>query len=82
MRIPSRAKKLVAAIALATGGLATLSVYQPVAGATPPPVATVADPAMGLPDFTTLVQQNSDAVVNIVTTGKQETAAIQGMARG
>ncbi len=61
MRIPSRAKKLVAAIALAIGGLATLSVYQPVAGATPAPVATVADPAMGLPDFTTLVQQNSDA---------------------
>ena len=34
---------------------------------------------MGLPDFTTLVQQNSDAVVNIVTTGKQETAVVQGM---
>jgi len=79
MRIPSKVKTLVAAIALATGGLATLSTYQPVASATPTPVATVSDPAMGLPDFTTLVQQNSDAVVNIVTTGKQETAANQGM---
>ncbi|MFO1431574.1 MAG: DegQ family serine endoprotease [Candidatus Competibacteraceae bacterium] len=79
MRIPSKAKKLVAAVALATGGIATLSVYQPMAGATPAPVATVADSAMGLPDFTTLVQQNSDAVVNIVTTGKQEAALTQGM---
>jgi len=82
MRIRSKVKPLVAAIALATGGLAALSGYQPAAVAASSPAVTVTTPAMGLPDFTTLVQQNSDAVVNIVTIGKRETATIQGMPEG
>ena len=37
MRIPGKVKSLVAAIALATGGLATVGGYQPAAVAAPSP---------------------------------------------
>ena len=81
MQFPSTLKKLTLAVALATSG-AVLAI-----GALPPALATDA-PApvrveMTVPDFSTLVQQNAAAVVNITVTGKNTpTAAMRGMPGG
>ncbi|MDS4026623.1 MAG: DegQ family serine endoprotease [Candidatus Contendobacter sp.] len=70
-------KKLTLAVALATGGtVLTASVLSPAwaADATPP-----APVEMTIPDFSTLVERNATAVVNIaVTSGKQPTVVSRG----
>ncbi len=78
MQFPSKLKKLTLAVALATSG-AILAV-----GVLPPALATDAmSPVrveMTVPDFSTLVQQNAAAVVNITVTGKSAPAvAWRGM---
>lgn len=73
MQFPSTLKKLTMAVALATSG-AVLA-----AGVLSPALATdAASPVrveMTVPDFSTLVQQNAAAVVNIAVTGKSAPAA-------
>ena len=81
MQFPSTLKKLTLAVALATSG-AVLAI-----GALPPALATDATAPvrveMTVPDFSTLVQQNAAAVVNITVTGKNTpTAAMRGMPGG
>ncbi|MFZ1640966.1 MAG: DegQ family serine endoprotease [Candidatus Contendobacter sp.] len=78
MQFPSKLKKLTLAVALATSG-AVLAV-----GVLPPALATdAASPVrveMTVPDFSTLVQQNAAAVVNVTVTGKSTPAvAWRGM---
>ena len=74
MQFPSKLKKLTLVIALATSG-AVLTV-----GVVPPALAADATPSvrveMTVPDFSTLVQQNSAAVVNITVTGKKQPAVV------
>ena len=74
MQFPAKIKKLTAAVVLATSG-AILTV-----GALPPALATDAAPPvrmeMTVPDFSTLVQQNAAAVVNITVTGKKQPAVV------
>ena len=74
MRFPCKIKKLTAAVVLATSG-AILTV-----GTLSPALATDAAPPvrmeMTVPDFSTLVQQNSAAVVNITVTGKKQPAVV------
>ena len=74
MQFPSTLKKLTLAVALATGGAVILTAgVLPPAGATdaPPPVSV----EMTVPDFSTLVQKNAAAVVNVTVTG-QSTPAV------
>ena len=74
MQFPGKIKKLAAAVVLATSGaiLAT--------GALSPVWATDAtEPVrveMTVPDFSTLVEQNAAAVVNITVTGKKQPAVV------
>ena len=73
MQFPSTLKKLTLAVALATSG-AVLTV-----GALPPALADAASPVqveMTVPDFSTLVQQNAAAVVNITVTGKKQPTVV------
>ena len=73
MQFPSKLKKLTLAVALATSGV-VLTV-----GALPPALADAASPVqveMTIPDFSTLVQQNAAAVVNITVTGKKQPVAV------
>ncbi|CDH44549.1 DegQ family serine endoprotease [Candidatus Contendibacter odensensis] len=77
MLFPSTLKKLTMAVALATS-TAVLAV-----GTLPPALATdtsLVRVEMTVPDFSTLVQQNAAAVVNITVTGKSAPAvAWRGM---
>ncbi|HRD67843.1 MAG TPA: DegQ family serine endoprotease [Candidatus Competibacter sp.] len=78
MQIPGKLKKLVAAVALAAGGVVLAT------GVLPPVLAADAVPSahveMTVPDFSALVQQNAAAVVNVSVTGKSQPAlAWQGM---
>ena len=70
-------KKLTLAVALATGGtVLTASVLSPAWAADATPSAPV---EMTIPDFSTLVERNATAVVNIaVTSGKQPTVVSRG----
>lgn len=72
MQISGKLKKLVAAVALATGGAVLAT------GMLPPALATDATPSahveMTVPDFSALVQQNAAAVVNVSVTGKSQSA--------
>ena len=74
MQFPSTLRKLTIAVALATSSaiLAT--------GVLPPALANDAAPPvrveMTVPDFSTLVQQNAAAVVNITVTGKKQPAVV------
>jgi serine protease Do len=73
MQFPSTLKKLTMAVALATSG-AVLAM-----GILPPALADTASPVrveMTVPDFSTLVQQNAAAVVNITVTGKKPPAVV------
>jgi serine protease Do len=74
MQFPSKMKKLAVAVALVTGGTVLA------AGALPPALATDATPPiraeMTVPDFSTLVERNAAAVVNITVTGKKPPAVV------
>ena len=73
MQFPNTLKKLTMAVALATSG-AVLAM-----GILPPALADTASPVrveMTVPDFSTLVQQNAAAVVNITVTGKKPPAVV------
>lgn len=74
MRFPGTLKKLTLAVALATSGaILTASVLPPVWATDATPPARV---EMTVPDFSTLVQQNAAAVVNITVTGKSMPAVV------
>ncbi|KAB2925087.1 MAG: hypothetical protein F9K25_17180, partial [Candidatus Contendobacter sp.] len=68
MRFPNKLKKLTLAVALATSGT-VLTV-----GALPPALADAESPVrveMTVPDFSTLVERNAAAVVNIAVASKK-----------
>lgn len=73
MRFPNKLKKLTLAVALATSG-AVLTV-----GALPPALADAESPVrveMTVPDFSTLVERNAAAVVNIAVASKKPPTAV------
>jgi serine protease Do len=70
MQTSHKINKLIAAVTLATAGLGLATVTPALSATTPAEVAM--QPAT--PDFTTLVERNSAAVVNITVTGKNKVA--------